>query len=143
MWVEFPLRDSLDERRRRRDSYPEALEIVQLGLDLRPGDEVVSTNEYCWAMWNTCQHRVRREGIVYSEIKFSAPYEFTRTKWQVWKMSGRGARFDGAPTLRTTGGYSLIDAIRDQERSAKARMKIIRRAPLSRREPTRRRQTPM
>src|SRR6266581_2930525 len=52
-------------------STTEALQIV---LDLRRGDEVLSTSEDYWAMWNTWQQRVHRDGIVYSEVALSAPY---------------------------------------------------------------------
>jgi len=55
-------------------SATEALQIIQLGLELGPGDEVLSTNEDYWAMWNTWQQRVHRDGITYSEVKFSPPY---------------------------------------------------------------------
>lgn len=55
-------------------SATEALQIVQLGLDLGPGDGVLSTSEDYWAMWNTWQQRVRREGIVYSELPLFTPY---------------------------------------------------------------------
>ncbi|MGH7427677.1 MAG: aminotransferase class V-fold PLP-dependent enzyme, partial [Candidatus Methylomirabilaceae bacterium] len=70
----------------------EALQIVQLGLDLRPGDEVISTSEDYWAMWNTWQQRVRRDGITYSEIKFSPPYPAPEEIV---------ARFENAITSRT------------------------------------------
>ena len=52
----------------------EALETAQLGIDLEPGDEVLSTSEDYWAMWNTWQQRVARDRIVYKEIDFGAPY---------------------------------------------------------------------
>lgn len=55
-------------------SATEALQIVQLGLDLEPGDEVLSTSEDYWAMWSTWQQRVRREGVVYKEVPLVAPY---------------------------------------------------------------------
>ena len=55
-------------------SATEALQIAQLGIPLAPGDEVLSTREDYWAMWNTWQQRVEREGIVYREIDLGAPY---------------------------------------------------------------------
>ena len=55
-------------------SATEAIEIAQLGIDLDPGDEVLSTREDYWAMWNTWQQRVDRDGIVYREIDLGAPY---------------------------------------------------------------------
>jgi selenocysteine lyase/cysteine desulfurase len=55
-------------------STTESLQIVQLGLDLRRDDEVLSTSEDYWAMWNTWQQRVRRDGIKYTEIVLASPY---------------------------------------------------------------------
>jgi isopenicillin-N epimerase len=55
-------------------SATESLQIAQLGIDLQAGDEVLSTREDYWAMWNTWQQRVQREGVVYREIDLGAPY---------------------------------------------------------------------
>jgi isopenicillin-N epimerase len=55
-------------------SATESLQIAQLGIPLAPGDEVLSTREDYWSMWNTWQQRVEREGIVYREIDLGAPY---------------------------------------------------------------------
>src|SRR5580765_4680453 len=41
----------------------EALQIAQLGLDLKPGDEVVTTNQDYGRMLDTWEQRVRRDGI--------------------------------------------------------------------------------
>ncbi len=51
----------------------EALEIVQLGLDLKRGDEVISTNQDYPRMISTWQQRERREGIVFKQVKFTVP----------------------------------------------------------------------
>jgi len=51
----------------------EALEIVQLGLDLKPGDEVVTTNQDYPRMIATWLQRERRDGIVLKQIKFPVP----------------------------------------------------------------------
>ncbi len=51
----------------------EALEIVQLGLPLERGDEVVTTNQDYPRMLTTWRQRVRREGIVLKEIAFPVP----------------------------------------------------------------------
>jgi isopenicillin-N epimerase len=51
----------------------EALQIAQLGLDLQPGDEVVTTNQDYPRMLNTWQQRVRRDGITLTEISFPVP----------------------------------------------------------------------
>ena len=51
----------------------EALEIVQFGLDLKPGDEVITTNQDYPRMITTWQQRERRDGIVLKQIKFPVP----------------------------------------------------------------------
>ncbi len=51
----------------------EALEIVQLGLDLKAGDEVLTTDQDYGRMLTTWRQRVRRDGIVLKEISFDVP----------------------------------------------------------------------
>ena len=51
----------------------EALEIVQLGLPLQRGDEVVTTTQDYPRMLTTWRQRARREGIVLKEITFPVP----------------------------------------------------------------------
>src|SRR2546425_12581862 len=51
----------------------EALEIVQLGLPLERGDEVLTTNQDYPRMLTTWHQRERREGIVVKEISFPGP----------------------------------------------------------------------
>lgn len=51
----------------------EALENVQFGLDLKPGDEVVTTNQDYPRMITTWQQRERRDGIVLRQVKFPVP----------------------------------------------------------------------
>jgi selenocysteine lyase/cysteine desulfurase len=51
----------------------EALEIVQLGLPLAPGDEVLTTNQDYGRMLTTWDQRARREGIVVRKISFPVP----------------------------------------------------------------------
>jgi selenocysteine lyase/cysteine desulfurase len=51
----------------------EALEIVQLGLPLERGDEVLTTNQDYPRMLTTWRQRARREGIVLREISFPVP----------------------------------------------------------------------
>src|SRR5881296_3173407 len=51
----------------------EALEIVQLGLPLERGDEVLTTNQDYPRMLTTWHQRERREGIVVKEINFPVP----------------------------------------------------------------------
>jgi selenocysteine lyase/cysteine desulfurase len=51
----------------------EALEIVQLGIHLEPGDEVLTTNQDYGRMLTTWDQRARREGIVVKKISFPVP----------------------------------------------------------------------
>jgi selenocysteine lyase/cysteine desulfurase len=51
----------------------EALEIVQLGMPLAAGDEVVTTNQDYPRMLTTWRQRARRDGIVLKEIGFPVP----------------------------------------------------------------------
>jgi selenocysteine lyase/cysteine desulfurase len=51
----------------------EALVIVQLGLDLEPGDEILTTDQDYPRMLTTWDQRVRREGVVLRKISFPTP----------------------------------------------------------------------
>ncbi len=51
----------------------EALEICQLGIDLQPGDEVLTTDQDYGRMLTTWDQRVRREGIVVKKVSFPDP----------------------------------------------------------------------
>ena len=51
----------------------EALQIAQLGIDLKPGDEVVTTNQDYGRMLDTWDQRARRDGIVVKKISFPVP----------------------------------------------------------------------
>ncbi len=51
----------------------EGLEIVQLGLELKRGDEVLTTNQDYPRMITTWQQRERRDGIVLKQITFPVP----------------------------------------------------------------------
>ncbi len=51
----------------------EALEIVQLGMDLKPGDEVLTTTQDYDRMVTTWKQRERRDGIVLKQFKFPVP----------------------------------------------------------------------
>lgn len=51
----------------------EALEILQMGLDLKRGDEVLTTNQDYPRMLTTWGQRERREGIVLKQIHFPVP----------------------------------------------------------------------
>ncbi|MGD0437058.1 MAG: aminotransferase class V-fold PLP-dependent enzyme [Bryobacteraceae bacterium] len=51
----------------------ESLEIAQYGIDLKPGDEVLTTNQDYPRMLTTFRQRERREGIVLKTISFPVP----------------------------------------------------------------------
>jgi selenocysteine lyase/cysteine desulfurase len=51
----------------------EANEIVQLGMELKRGDEVLTTNQDYPRMITTWQQRERRDGIVLKQITFPVP----------------------------------------------------------------------
>ena len=51
----------------------EALETVQLGMNLKAGDEVLTTNQDYGRMLTTWGQRARREGIVLKQIPFAVP----------------------------------------------------------------------
>jgi selenocysteine lyase/cysteine desulfurase len=51
----------------------EGLQIAQLGLDLKAGDEVVTTNQDYGRMLDTWDQRVRRDKIVVNKISFPVP----------------------------------------------------------------------
>jgi len=51
----------------------EGLETVQLGLDLRPGDEILTTTQDYPRMLTTWRQRERRDGVVLRTISFPVP----------------------------------------------------------------------
>ena len=51
----------------------EALQIAQLGIDLRAGDEVVTTDQDYPRMSDTWDQRAAREGIVVKRVSFPVP----------------------------------------------------------------------
>jgi isopenicillin-N epimerase len=51
----------------------EALQICQLGLDLKAGDDVVTTNQDYGRMLDTWDQRVRRDKITVNKISFPVP----------------------------------------------------------------------
>lgn len=51
----------------------ESLQIAQFGLDLQPGDEVLTTSQDYPRMITTWQQRVRRERIVLKQLDFAVP----------------------------------------------------------------------
>jgi len=70
----------------------ESLEIAQLGIDLKRGDEVLTTNQDYGRMLTTFRQRERRDGIVLKEISFPVPPPSLDDLYQ---------RFERAVTPRT------------------------------------------
>ncbi len=70
----------------------ESLEIAQLGIDLKAGDEVLTTNQDYPRMLTTFRQRERREGIVLKTISFPVPPPSMDDLYQ---------RFEKAVTPRT------------------------------------------
>jgi len=70
----------------------ESLEIAQFGVNLKAGDEVLTTNQDYPRMLTTFQQRARREGIVLKTISFPVP---------VTSMDDLYQRFEQAVTPKT------------------------------------------
>ena len=70
----------------------ESLEAVQLGLDLKPGDEVLTTTHDYPRMLTTWRQRERRDGVVLKTISFPIPPPSLDDLYQ---------RFEQAVTPRT------------------------------------------
>lgn len=70
----------------------EALEICIFGLDLKPGDEVLTTNQDYPRMLNSWRQRERRDGITLKTISFPVPPPSTDDLYQ---------RFERAITPKT------------------------------------------
>jgi isopenicillin-N epimerase len=70
----------------------ESLEIAQLGIDLKRGDEVLTTNQDYGRMLTTFRQRERRDGIVLKTISFPVP---------AISMDDLYTRFEQAITPRT------------------------------------------
>ena len=70
----------------------EALQIAQLGIDLKAGDEVLTTNQDYGRMLDTWEQRVRRDGIKLVKVSFPVPPK---------SMDDLSTRLLGALTPRT------------------------------------------
>src|SRR5215475_4879995 len=53
----------------------ESLQIAQFGIDLQPGDEVLTTIQDYPRMITTWQQRTRREGIVLKQLEYTPPVQ--------------------------------------------------------------------
>ena len=69
----------------------ESLQIAQFGIDLRPGDEVLTTSQDYPRMITTWQQRERREKIVLKQLDFAVPVKQSR---------GFGAHCSNRPSRR-------------------------------------------
>lgn len=98
----------------------EALQIAQLGIDLSPGDEVVTTTQDYGRMLDTWEQRVRRDGIKLVKVSFPVPPP---------SLDDLRARLEAAITPRTkvlhfchiTNLTGQIFPVRDICRMARAR----------------------
>ena len=98
----------------------EALQICQLGIDLKEGDEVVTTNQDYGRMLDTWDQRVRRDKIKVTKISFPVP---------TMNLSDLTARLERAITPRTriihichiTNLTGQLFPVRDIARMARAR----------------------
>ncbi len=70
----------------------EALEAVQLGLELKPGDEILTTTHDYGRMLTTWRQRERRDGVVMKTISFPLPPP---------SLDDLARRFEQAVTPRT------------------------------------------
>ena len=61
----------------------ESLEICQYGIDLKPGDEILTTDQDYPRMINTWKQRERREGLVLKQISSRR----RRLRWTTWSRS--------------------------------------------------------
>jgi selenocysteine lyase/cysteine desulfurase len=98
----------------------EALQTAQLGIDLAPGDEVVTTNQDYPRMLDTWEQRVRRDGIKLVKVAFPVPPP---------SLADLAQRLEGAITPKTkvlhfchiTNLTGQIFPVRDICRLARAR----------------------
>src|SRR4051812_7355488 len=70
----------------------EGLQIAQLGIDMQPGDEVVTTNQDYGRMLDTWDQRARRDKIKVNKISFPVP---------TTNLSELTSRIEAAVTPRT------------------------------------------
>jgi selenocysteine lyase/cysteine desulfurase len=98
----------------------EALQICQLGIDMQPGDEVVTTNQDYGRMLDTWDQRARRDKIKVTKISFPVP---------TTNLSELTSRIEQAVTARTkvihichvTNLTGQLFPVRDIARMARAR----------------------
>jgi selenocysteine lyase/cysteine desulfurase len=98
----------------------EALQIAQLGVDLEPGDEVVTTNQDYPRMLDTWAQREKRDGIKLVKISFPVPAP---------ALDDLARRIEAAVTPRTkvihfchiTNLTGQVFPVRDICRAARAR----------------------
>jgi selenocysteine lyase/cysteine desulfurase len=98
----------------------EALEICQLGMDLKPGDEVLTTNQDYGRMLTTWDQRARREGIVVKKISFPVPPPSTRHLVDMFERA-IGPRTRVLHLCHITNLTGQIFPVRDIVRMARAR----------------------
>ncbi len=65
----------------------EALQIAQLGIELKPGDEVVTTDQDYPRMLTTWQQRAARDGIKLTQLAFTVPPPSTDYLYQLFEKA--------------------------------------------------------
>ena len=74
----------------------ESLQIAQMGLDLEPGDEIVTTEQDYGRMLTTWDQRVRRDKVTLTRIDFPVP---TTQKDLLERLTSAVAADQGAALL--------------------------------------------
>lgn len=98
----------------------EGIETCQLGMDLRAGDEVVTTTQDYWRFLNTWKQRERRDGIVVRQIAIPTPAEDAAHVTALFEaaMTGRTRALLVSHVINLTG---QIMPVREIVRMARAR----------------------
>ena len=81
---------------------------LQLGLDLKPGDEILTTNQDYPRMITAWRQRERRDGVVLKTYRFPVPPEPETTSSSASRRpSRRGRASSSSATSRTSPGQIL------------------------------------
>ena len=97
----------------------EASQIAQLGIDLKAGDEVLTTNQDYGRMLDTWQQRVRRDGLVLKQISFPVPPPDQADLFRAVR-AGRDATHEGDHVCHITNLTGQIFPVRDICRMARS-----------------------
>jgi selenocysteine lyase/cysteine desulfurase len=98
----------------------ESLEICLLGLDLKAGDEVLTTTQDYPRMLTTLDQRARREGIVVRKVPFATPPRDPRDLYQLFERNVT-AKTKAILVCHITNLTGQIFPVRDICRMARSR----------------------